>query len=359
MEFDIKSKLGLMSKVLVKQGNPIYLIYFVTSRCNAKCDFCFYYTELNKKVPEELKLEEIEEITKKYGKLYQVILTGGEPFLRSDLPEIAELFYKNCGVEQLAVPTNAAFPEIIEKKVEIMLQKLKNIPLNINLSLNGIGEAHDKILQVKNGFKKFVDTYNRLVKLNERYPRLGLSITATLSSLNEKNFLELYDYCLKNFPKAVFQPNLVRGEPKISTDVDVNVYKEVLRRMNIDKQHRKNTLFAKLSAAKNSARSDLIVETVEKGKFITPCYAGKLQGVLYGNGDVFACEILDKKIGNIRDFNFDFGALWKSEANKAVVKFIKDTDCFCTHECFYTTNMLFNPKHYGKIGAKLISFSSK
>ena len=68
-------------------------------------------------------------------------------------------------------------------------------------------------------------------------------------------------------------------------------------------------------------------------------------------GDVYPCEILDEshKIGNIREFNLDFKKLWLSHKAKEEVKFIRKTKCFCTHECFNTVNILFNPKFYGKI----------
>ena len=343
------SKFSLLKRVFIKDGNPVYLIHFVTNKCNGRCDFCFFHEDINTNIPDELTLEEIEKITKKYGKIYQVILTGGEPFARLDLPEIANLYYKNCGVEQMSISTNATLTKLILEKTEIILKNIRNIPINVNLSLNGIGEDHDNVIHVPKAFEKFVETYNLLVDLKKKYSNLGLQITSTLSPINEKKFLDLFDYCVKNFPEAVFQPNLIRGETKISKKVDMKIYKELSKRMKKERQHRKNTPFARLSAAKNLARGDIIVKTVESNKYITPCYAGKLIGVLYANGDIFPCEILNKKIGNIKDYNYNFSSLWNSKNNKEIVKFIRNSKCFCTHECFYTVNLLFNPRNYFRI----------
>ena len=33
---------------------PVYLLCFVTNRCNASCEHCFYWRELNTRVREEL-----------------------------------------------------------------------------------------------------------------------------------------------------------------------------------------------------------------------------------------------------------------------------------------------------------------
>ena len=75
-----------------------------------------------------------------------------------------------------------------------------------------------------------------------------------------------------------------------------------------------------------------------------------IYGVMYPEGNIYPCEILDDthKIGNIRDFNLDFKKLW-CQKSKEEVKFIRKTKCFCTHECFNSVNILFNPKFYPEI----------
>jgi len=89
----------------------------------------------------------------------------------------------------------------------------------------------------------------------------------------------------------------------------------------------------------------------EENKYVTPCYAGNLSGVMYPEGDVYPCEILgdEHKIGNIRDFDLNFKKLWLSHKAKKEVKFIRKSKCYCTHECFNIVNILFNPKFYPKI----------
>jgi len=74
-----------------------YLIFYVTNRCNFRCEFCFYYAEIEKgRKPNELSLDEIDQLTRKLGPLLQLSLTGGEPFLRKDLDEITHMFVENC-----------------------------------------------------------------------------------------------------------------------------------------------------------------------------------------------------------------------------------------------------------------------
>ena len=56
------------------------------------------------------------------------------------------------------------------------------------------------------------------------------------------------------------------------------------------------------------------------------------------------CELLiDKQIGNVRDVDYDFNRLWHSPKADEMRRYVRDTRCFCTYECFLTVNILFNP----------------
>ena len=62
-----------------------------------------------------------------------------------------------------------------------------------------------------------------------------------------------------------------------------------------------------------------------------------------------ACELRDDKLGNVRDVDCDFKKLWLSQKARAISKDIIDNKCFCTHECFMSTNILFNPRLYPQL----------
>ena len=66
---------------------------------------------------------------------------------------------------------------------------------------------------------------------------------------------------------------------------------------------------------------------------------------MFANGDVYPCELLiDKSLGNLRDVNYDFKKLWFSPKADETRRFIRESKCFCTYECFLTINILFNPR---------------
>ena len=75
-----------------KNQLPSYFIFFPTSRCNLSCSHCFYHDSLNKRF-NELTLDEIDTFSKTMDPLLTLALTGGEPYLRHDLDQIARIFY--------------------------------------------------------------------------------------------------------------------------------------------------------------------------------------------------------------------------------------------------------------------------
>ncbi|RMG02760.1 MAG: radical SAM protein, partial [Nitrospirae bacterium] len=74
---------------------PIQFTFFVTSRCNASCPFCFYLKDENIEPGDrELSLEEIELMARGLGSLLWLSFSGGEVFLREDIGEITRIFYR-------------------------------------------------------------------------------------------------------------------------------------------------------------------------------------------------------------------------------------------------------------------------
>ena len=70
------------------------VILFTTGKCNAKCAMCFYANDMEKKA-EDLSFDDIRKLSESAGEIKRLLLSGGEPTLREDLPEILEMLYKN------------------------------------------------------------------------------------------------------------------------------------------------------------------------------------------------------------------------------------------------------------------------
>ena len=75
------------------------LISFVTSRCNARCETCFYWKELNQ--CGDLSFEEIDTLTRTMSRFRELWLSGGELMMGPRLDEIIQLFVDRNGIDTL------------------------------------------------------------------------------------------------------------------------------------------------------------------------------------------------------------------------------------------------------------------
>src|SRR3989338_6563225 len=174
-------------KAYLQKNYPSHLIFFVTSKCNADCKFCFNWKNIeDAEKRKELTLEEINKISKSFRYLVQLTISGGEPFLRDELSEIVYLFYKNSGAFRIAIPTNGILSEKIEEIVRRILKKCdKNINLLIGLSIDGIGINHDEIRHSKENFKRLLETYNRLELIRKKDKNLIIYTDTVISYFNK------------------------------------------------------------------------------------------------------------------------------------------------------------------------------
>ena len=111
--FYINDYTRILLKVILRNGNPIQIVNFITARCNLRCNHCFYKDTLNAPNPGEMSLDRINNYTKKFGKILWYALGGGEPFIRNDLHKMYEVIYNNCRPKVFTIPTNGWYIEKI------------------------------------------------------------------------------------------------------------------------------------------------------------------------------------------------------------------------------------------------------
>ena len=105
MDFTTKELLKRYAKLAIGQPfAPVLLNILVTSVCDMRCTHCFFTDELDDRPRKKLQMKthEIEKISETLGgNLGVLILAGGEPFTRKDLPEIAKAFYTHNKLESI------------------------------------------------------------------------------------------------------------------------------------------------------------------------------------------------------------------------------------------------------------------
>jgi MoaA/NifB/PqqE/SkfB family radical SAM enzyme len=353
------SKLKVIKNVVFSKNEPVSLVHFITNRCNARCSFCFIDFDNKKTFQNELNLDQIDKLTKNLGSsLINVSFTGGEPFGRKDIVEIAKSYIKNSTIESIYITTNGSLPKRVENFIEEINKFDDSIELNFQISIDHFPERHDKIRKIKGLFEQAIKTYKLIRNFNIKNVNSSVAITVSKENCNE--IKEIHDYLYNECDVKYLKAILVRDEGVYKTD-DKNkndiskaydwLTIKIIENQNIHNGNYNNhSLQGKIHNQKDLIAIKLIKQTVKENKFISPCHASSLFGVITAQGDVYPCEILeDKKIGSLLDYDMNFMSLWNSKINKDLRKSIIKDKCFCTYECGMSFNILGNYRYYPEL----------
>ena len=168
--------------------------------------------------------------------LLTLVLTGGEPYLRHDLDQIARIFYNNTRVPILNIPSNGWYLEKMDRQIRNIMKWCPEIYLNQMISIDGLEEDHDRIRMGshRGSFKKALNTIQHLKVLQKEFGRINIGIITTFTSENQNKIKDT----LKGIYEIARPDNmaitLVRGDPKekVNLNLDMKLYREAIEYRN-------------------------------------------------------------------------------------------------------------------------------
>jgi len=333
------ARLGLASP-----GMPMNLTFSVTNRCQSRCKTCKIW-ELYQKSPdkqrEELTLDEIEKIFRSMGHIFIFNMSGGEPFLRSDIVEIVRLACRYLTPGIVHIPTNAIASKKIEQDVIAILKVIQtsnpSIQLTVKPSLDHVGEKHDEIRGVKGNFEKVIALFNRLKLLQTKYPNLHAELGTVISKWNVKDIEEIASF-ITGLGGDSYRNEIAEQRAEMFNREDQITpspadYKRAIKRFTreIKANMGNRGPFQRMTHAFRLAYYDVAIRILNENRQVIPCYGGLSNAHLSPYGDIWACCTLgyDKSMGNLRDFDYKFPALWKSRKAREVRNYIRKGSCAC------------------------------
>lgn len=168
MRLSSQKALHLMRRFLTPD-RPLHAQWFLTNRCNYKCRSCGVWRE--KKQPTEISAEEIRtgfDALEKLG-VAEIVLSGGNPLLRSDIDEILEDASKRF------ITTIYDNGSLAGKKIDV-LRKADFVAISLD-TLNE--EKNDYMRGVKGAYRKAMDAIDRL-----HTEGISVGVAPTVSQLN-------------------------------------------------------------------------------------------------------------------------------------------------------------------------------
>jgi MoaA/NifB/PqqE/SkfB family radical SAM enzyme len=360
MDYTTRELLKRYTKLAMGQPfAPVLLNILVTSVCDMRCTHCFFTEELDDRPRKKLqmKTEEIQRISETLGgNLGVLILAGGEPFTRKDLPEIVRAFYENNRLESVYLMSNGQIQKRIIPDVTRILEECPNLNVAVALGIDGLKEQHEKIRRKPGSWDMAIDTARQLQGIKKQFNnRLDIQTCTCVMNSNQDTIFDWYDFLKYDLKPDKVNINYIRppsADPK-ELDFDHTRYARLSEMIDEDSRHAaiKNNYAGDagfFKAAIDIYMHGLIAKAKEEQRAQMTCHAGTAGGVIYDEGTVSSCENLEP-VGNLRDYDWNFQKLWLSPAMQERRKKAKQ-GCFCTHESnSYYPSLPFNPTHLVKI----------
>jgi MoaA/NifB/PqqE/SkfB family radical SAM enzyme len=359
----------LARRGLVKPTNPITLTFSVTAACQSLCKTC-QIGKLHRQNPqrakEDLTLEEIEKIFRSMGQIYFFNISGGEPFLRKDLPQIVELACKYLQPGIIHIPTNALIPQRIEELTVEILKIMKKLapqaPLTVKPSIDGVGEKHDEIRGVQGNFEKLEETISRLKGVQSQYPTFHLELGTVVSNFNIAHLEEIEDYVhrlgVESYRNEIAEQReefFNVGDPITPTG---DQYEELMTlfTQKIRENIRSKRRLARITESFRLVYYDLVSDIMRQKTQVIPCYGGISNVHLNYNGELWPCCVLGyaKPMGNLRQANYDFQQVFHSEQADEVRRYIRDKKCWCPLANQAYSNILCHLFSLLKVGKNIL-----
>lgn len=274
-----------------KKYSPIDATIAVTYKCNSHCQMCNIWQINN---PAELPLKYFYNLS---PDLKYINLSGGEAFLRTDLPEIVKIIKQVSPKAQIIISSNGLATELIINSVKQILEVDKNIGMRI--SLDGIGKMHDKIRGITGIYDHVINTISQLKKIGIK--NLGFSFTMMDDNANElkevynlarKLKLELALALVQN-SDIYFQKNDNKLKQIKAVEENLNyIIKQELKSWNIKRWFRAYYDYGLLYFAKYNKRL-LASGAGLDSLFIDPA------------GDIYPSNLINLKMGNLEGGKLD------------------------------------------------------
>jgi len=337
-------------------GLPVNLTISVTFACPSRCLTCGIW----QKPVKNLSLDEYARVFPTFEKTpIWVTISGGDQFLRGDLDHIVDRICRDIEPRIINIPMNG----IVRGRIFALLPRIaefsRNAQLVLNLSVDEVGEAHDRLRGAPGNFAKLLEVAGFIRDLKKTYKHIVLGVHSVISNANveripliERELRRLFapdSYITEVAEKRV---ELLTMERDITPNAEVYGRAVAHLRKSIA-EHRSPRPLARLVEAFRYEYYGLAARILAEQRQVIDCYAGWASAHLAADGHVWGCCVRAESLGNVRDHNYDFRTVWRSARADAFRASVKNKDCACPMANASYTNLLLDPASLVRVTCNL------
>lgn len=293
-----------MSALLRSLKKPFIVNFEVTSLCEQQCTFCC--AQLSEYARDDLPTGHVLKIISKAAEegIYSIFLTGGEPFLREDLP----LIIKESVDHGMNVSLSTSGIEVTRKAAQLIASTGLE---EIQVSIQALDDVNDKIVGVKGAVARSFEGLQNLIAAG-----LRVTVAAVAMRVNYSQLPELAQEVAKMGAKHFRVLRLMPHSYDILQQTVPHKEMQTLVRRLLDLQEELQGFTIEIHSSPGF--SDTSTYDTREYRILHPlchtCTAGKLSMGVLSNGDCVPClelKAAEFACGNI--LHDSFSDIWNSK----------------------------------------------
>lgn len=335
-----------------RTDRPRLLTHIVTFTCNARCVMCDSWKKTS---AGDLSLAEIDAIYAQLPRLDAVRLTGGEPFVRRDLPEIVRLATEHLDPAVLHITSNGFLSERIVRFCE---ERDPRVPLQLMFSVDGMEQKHVEVRGVPHAWRRVTQTLEALAP-RQKELNLRLAVNQTIvDGEGARDYEPLHAYLrtlgvnhqtVFAYDTSATYSTATDGEGELEVapsgvgefetfgDLSREEITHLLAQMEADTIDLPIPERVAKRYYYDGIRTRLLRE--HDDHLNPPCVALSSHLRIMPNGDVPTCQFNSKTIGNLRET--PFAELWSGERAETQRDWVAGC-AGCWAECEVFPNALYS-----------------
>jgi MoaA/NifB/PqqE/SkfB family radical SAM enzyme len=330
---------------------PLNLTVSVTYSCPSRCLTC----DIWQKRVDNLTVDEYAKVFRSLGRAPMwVTVSGGDQFLRADLPEIMRLIRHVMRPSVINLPMNGIASKRIEMLLPLIAEHTRGSQLVLNLSIDEIGERHDHLRGAKGNWEKILATYRFARELQKEHPHIVVGVHTVISKFNVERIPAIYAELAALEPDSYLTEIAEQRVELGTTSKDITPSPEqygqaagfLVSRL---RQRRSRHPVGRLVESLRLEYYQLAQRILTEKRQVIPCFAGWASAHLAPDGHVWGCCVRAESMGNVRDVGHDFRKVWFSREADEFRRSVRANECACPLANAAYTNMLLSPPSMARV----------
>jgi MoaA/NifB/PqqE/SkfB family radical SAM enzyme len=232
-------------------------------------------------------------------------ITGGEPFLRGDLPDlfrgIADLKAQRLkALKSVAVTTNGLLTKRVLEFTGLILREfeLACLDLVVVCAVDATGPIHDTVRNVPGAWEKVSATLEGLLEIRKTHPNLIIGIKTTVLPVNVLELEEIATYARQRGLFTIISPCIITegryGNPEKAGDFQFS-----------PEERDRVIRFFQGEGCRWSFHASRLATYLEIGVMRKPCTSGFNYLFVRSSGEVYLCPLINQSLGNVTRQSLD------------------------------------------------------